>query len=440
MFKRLMVIVFLFVILIAFLCSPVFANGFKNDALLDTEATGMATVFVAQADSPSAVQFNPAGLTQLKGDHVRVGYTSAVPRNFRTDTSGNTSKAQVDNFLVPNIYLVNSLKSENWKFGLGVTSPYGLGTDWADDSFARFQTTESSLQVLQINPTVAYKYNDMVSLGFGIDYIMSETSSHKRIADNFGIIGGDPNVGGFGDLHSKGNDDGWGYNLGLLVKPSEKYSIGVTYRSRVKLTYKGTISMTNLSSGVYGPLGLGYFPDDTYVTGIESRLTLPQTISLGYAFRPNQKWTLEADGIWTDWSSVQEDFAKYTDEGDPNRLTVLNDGNPLAKDWNATMSYGVSAKYQATNKWVLRCGYLYAETPVPAANFEPSMVDMNMNVVSLGTGYKLNDKLSVDAAYLRGFYKNRYITNDVGLSSGANLDGMYKSYVDVVSVAFTYKY
>jgi long-chain fatty acid transport protein len=278
---------------------------------------------------------------------------------------------------------------------------------------------------LQINPTVAYKYNNIVSLGFGIDYIMSETSSHKRIADTTGL----------GDFHAKGNGDGWGYNLGLLVKPSENQSIGFSYRSKIDITYTGTISMTNMSNGIYA----AFFPDN-YVTGMESRLTLPQTISLGYAFRPDQKWTIEADGIWTDWSSVQEDFVKYIDEGDATRLAVLNDGNPLAKDWNATMSYGIAAKYKATDKWVLRCGYLYAETPVPAANFEPSMVDMNMHCVSLGAGYKFNDGFSIDAAYFGGFYRDRYITNDIALSSGSDLDGTYESYVNVVSVGFTYKY
>jgi long-chain fatty acid transport protein len=425
MFKRFMVVASLFFVLTVLSCGAVFANGFKNDALLDTEATGMATAFVAQADSPSAVQFNPAGLTQIKGDQARVGYTSAIPRNFRIDANDNKSSAQVDNFLVPNLYFVNNLKSENWKFGLGVTSPYGLGTDWADDSFARFQTTESSLQVLQVNPTVAYKYNDMISFGFGIDYIMSETSSHKRIADTTGL----------GDFHAKANDDGWGYNLGLLIKPSEKHSIGISYRSKVDLTYKGTISMTNMSNGIY----TGVFPDN-YVTGIESRLTLPQNISLGYAFKPNQKWTIETDAMWTDWSCVQEDFAKYTEESDPDRLAILNDGNPLAKDWNSTMAYSIGAKYQATDKLVLRCGYQYSETPVPAANFEPSMIDMNMYCFSLGAGYVLTKDLTVDVAYLKALYKDRYITNDIALSSGSDLDGMYKAYVDAVSIAFTYKY
>jgi long-chain fatty acid transport protein len=438
MFRRLSIIAFLFFTLMAFFCNVVFANGFKNDALLDTEATGMATVYVAQADSPSAVQFNPAGLTQLKGDYVRVGYTSAIPRNFRTDASGDESRAQVDNFLVPNLYFVNSLGAENWKFGLGVTSPYGLGTDWADDSFARFQTTESMVNVLQINPTAAYKLNDVISVGFGIDYIMSQVDSKKRIADG-DAGGGSSGNGGFGVFRLKGDDDAWGYNVGLLVRPSEKHSIGISYRSKIDLTYKGKIFMSNLSSGIYGPGGYGIFPNDNYETGMEDKLTLPQTISLGYAFRPNSKWTFEADGIWTDWSSVQEDFVKFTEESDTNILSVLNDGNPTSKNWHPTMSYGVSAKYQATDKLVLRCGYLYAETPVPAANFEPSMVDMNMHCVSLGAGYQINDRFNIDAAYFVGFYKDRYITNDVA-SATSNLDGMYESYVNVISIGFTYKY
>jgi long-chain fatty acid transport protein len=434
MFRRFAVIAFLFFILTAFSCNAVFANGFKNDALLDTEATGMATMFVAQADSPSAVQFNPAGMVQLKEDQVRVGYTSAIPRNFRTDTNGDTSNAQVDNFLVPSLYFVNSLGSENWKLGLGVTSPYGLGTDWADDSFARFQTTESRVDVLQINPAAAYKFNDVVSVGFGIDYVMSEAHSHKRIADG-DAGGGSSGNGGFGVFHLKGDDDAWGYNLGLLVKPSEKHSIGVSYRSKIDLTYQGKISMSNLSSGIYAAL----FAGDNYETGMESRLSLPQTISLGYAFKPNNKWTFEADAIWTDWSCVQEDFVKYTEEGDPNILALLNDGNPLSKDWNATMSYGIAAKYQATDKWVLRCGYLYAGTPVPAANFEPSMIDMEMHCVSVGAGYALKKDITIDAAYFGGFYKDRYITNDIAQLT-SNLDGTYESYVNVVSLSFTYKY
>jgi len=438
MFRQFVIIVFLFFIITVFYCDAVFANGFKNDALLDTEATGMATMFVAQADSPSAVQFNPAGMVQLKEDQVRVGYTSAIPRNFRTDTNGDTSNAQVDNFFVPNLYIVNSLGLENWKFGLGVTSPYGLGTDWADDSFARFWTTESRVDVLQINPAAAYKFNDVVSVGFGIDYVMSEVDSNKRIADGDGVTP-DLGNGGFGIFHLKGDDDAWGYNLGLLIRPSEKHSIGISYRSRIDLTYQGKISMSNLASGIYGPLGYGIFPNDDYETAIESRLSLPQTISLGYAFKPNNKWTIEADGVWTDWSCVQQDFVKYTEESNTDILSVLNDGNPVSKNWHPTMAYGIGVKRQATDKLVLRGGYLYAETPIPSANHEPSMIDMDMHCISLGAGYKINDKFNVDAAYFIGFYKDRYVTNDVG-SPTSDLDGTYESYVNVVSLSFTYKY
>jgi len=426
--------VILLLVLLAFaffLPHHAFANGFRNDALLDTEAAGMANVFTAQADSPSAVQYNPAGIVNLKGNYVRIGYASAVPRNFRTDTTGDKSSSQIENFFVPSIYLVNDFGLEKWKFGLGVTSPYGLGTDWADDSFAALQTTESSVDVLQINPAVSYKCNDYLSVGCGIDFVLSEVSSHKRLPD--ATMGG-------GEFYLKGDDEAWGYNIGILLKPSERHSIGLSYRSKVKLIYKGTVTLTNLDNGLYGPSGLGVFSSDTYVTGMESKLTLPQTLTLGYAFKPNDNLVIEIDGLWTDWSSVQEDFVRFTEETDPNRLAILNDGNPLSKDWHSTMSYGIGIRYNATKNLTLRCGYMYAQTPVPAANFEPSMVDSNMHCVSFGFGYKLRDDFSIDVAYFGGFYRDRYITNDVATSSGADLDGLYESYVNVFSIGFTHSY
>ncbi|MBU1852954.1 MAG: OmpP1/FadL family transporter [Candidatus Omnitrophica bacterium] len=426
MFKQFVVIVFLFFILVVFSCDTVFGSGFRNDAALDAEANGMATIFVAQADSPSAVQYNPAGLVQLKDDHVRIGYVYEAPRSSYTDLSGNESCTQIETFFIPNLYFASDLGCENWRVGLGVTSPYGLSTDWADDSFSRFQSTESSLEFLQVNPTVAYKVNDTVSVGLGVDFIRTYTSNHKRIADGTGL----------GEFHLKGSDDGWGYNVGLLIRSSDKHSIGASYRSKVEFTYKGHVSLSNMNNGAYAVL----FPDTYYVTGMESKLTLPRTLSLGYAFSPDDRWTLEADCIWTGWSSVEEDFVRFTDETDTNVLGVLNDGNPASKDWNDTLAYGIALRYRATDKLTLRSGYLFAETPVPSISFETSLTDSDKHCIGFGAGYKLNDGLTIDAAYLGVFYVDRDVTNDVCISNGADLDGEYKGYVNVFSVGFTYRY
>ena len=138
-------------------------GGFRNEAALDAEAIGKGQAFVAQADSPSAVHFNPAGLIQLNDNYIRVGYAYEGPRNSHTDTAGNESSMQMHSFLIPYLYYVGDFGLERWRFGLGVNSPYGLGTDWADDSFSRLVSTESNVKMYNINPSIAYKVNDCLS-------------------------------------------------------------------------------------------------------------------------------------------------------------------------------------------------------------------------------------------------------------------------------------
>ncbi|MBU4589741.1 MAG: OmpP1/FadL family transporter [Candidatus Omnitrophica bacterium] len=399
-------------------------GGFRNEAALDAEANGMAGCFVAQADSPAAVHYNPAGMVQMEGNYVRVGNTTQAPRNSHTSTAGNESYMQMQTFHIPSIYVVNDIGFEDWKFGLSVTSPYGLGTDWADDSFSRYQATETSLEFYQINPAIAYKVNDVLSVGVGADYMKSYISKHKRIND----------TGGVGDFHLKGDDDAWGYNVGLLYRPSEQHSFGVSYRSEIEMTYKGHASLSNLSQGIYSAV----FPD-VYVTGLESDLTVPQSVALGYAYRPDDKWTIEVDIDWTDWTSIQEDYVKWTDETNATRLSILNGGNPAPKDWHASLAYGIGAQYKANEKWTLRGGYLFIETPIPSANFETALPDTDRHGITLGAGYKLREDFTIDVAYFGVLMVERDVTNDVA-SASSNLDGEYKGYVNVFSVGLTYKY
>ncbi len=401
-------------------------GGFRNEAVLDAEANGMANCFVAQADSPSAVHYNPAGLSQLEGSYVSVGSTALQPRNSHTSTTGNESQMQKQNFLIPNIYLANDFGLKNWKFGLGVTSPYGLSTDWADDSFSRFQATETSLEFYQINPTVAYKVDDKLSLGAGIDYVASYISKHKRIL---------PALGG-GDFHLKGDDDGWGYNIGALYKPSKKHSLGVSYRSKIELIYEGLASLNGLNLAAQG---LYSFAGSEYSTAIESKLILPRSLAAGYAFKPNEKWTFEVDLEWTDWSSIQEDFVTYPNESNNNRLGLLNSGNPVAKDWHSSLAYGIGAEYKASNKLALRGGYVFYETPIPSANFETALPGSDRHGFTLGAGYKLREDLAINMAYFGVLLVDRDVTNDVA-SASSNLDGEYEGYINIFSVGFTYKY
>jgi len=409
-------------------------GGFRNE-VVDAEAAGKGYSFVAQADNPSAVQYNPAGMTQLEGQQVSLGYAAEGPRNeCDTSLTGDTVQMQKDIFFIPNFFYVTELPWENFRFGLGATAPYGLSTDWADDSFSRNVSTESNLKMFNINPSIACKVNDYLSVGVGVDYFIAEISKYRRtVAD-----------AGGGNFHMAVKDEGWGYNIGFLLKPFEKHRLGISYRSEINLEYEGTANLDGLVDGEtpYNTI----FGGSTYSTALKSDGTIPRSVAVGYAYQPNDRLTIEADVEWTDWACVEEEFLYYPDEeaatdaGKASRLAVLNDGNPVSRDWNDVFAYGIGLDYKWTDKTDLRCGFFYVEKTIPSANLDTALPDSNKHGVTLGLGHQFLKDVNIDMAYTFIKLKDRDITNDVGSNTGSNIDGTYKGHVNILAVGFTYKY
>jgi len=434
MFRKLKVVLAFFVILLVIFSANAFgigSGGYRNE-VVDAEAAGKGFCFTAQADNPSAVHYNPAGLTQLKGSQITVGYVYEAPM-FSVDSkaTGDNVNMQKQVFYLPNVYFVTELKNENLRFGFGANSPYGLSTDWANDSFARYLSTESNVTMMNYNPTIAYKVNNYVSVGAGIDFFTADVNKHRVVSAALSNTGG--------DFQLKGSDESWGYNFGLLLRPSEKHSIGISYRSEINVTLEGTVSLDGLNA-----TGIGIFGASSYSTKMESKSTIPRSIAFGYAYKPNNKWTVEADAEWTDWSCVEEEFLTYPDlnnTNDPAGLIrgTLNTDNPASRDWRSVWAYGIGAEYQATDKLELRGGFLYEQSPIPSANFEPVLPDSNKHGITIGAGYLLKN-VKIDASYAFLKYRDRDVTNDIGSSTASNVDGKYKGYVNILGLSLTYKY
>jgi len=407
------------------------SGGIRNE-VVDAEAGGKGYCFTAQADGPSAVHYNPAGLTQLKGDYDSTGFTFEAPRSeCESDATGDTVQMQKQTFIIPNFYYLTDLGSERFRFGFSATFPYGLSTDWAADSFSKNVMTESDVEMFNLNPAVALKINDKVSVGAGINRFSATMSKHKVLT--LTGVGGLSDTGG--DFQLKADDVGFGYNLGILVKPSNKQRIGVSYRSDIDLTYKGTATLDTLNAAYAGVFG-----GSTYTTTLESSGTIPQTLAVGYAYQPDDKWTIEVDIEWTDWSCVEEEMILFPDESDPTRLAVLNGGNPVSRDWNDVFAYGIGAEYKATDNLDLRCGLLYHESPIQSVNVDTPLPDANKHGVTLGLGYLFKEDVTIDVSYAFFKYRDRDVTNNMGDSTSSNINGTYKGYVNVLALGVTYKY
>ena len=429
MFRRTGFGLFICITLVLFYCNLSFAvgaAGFRNE-VPDAEAMGKGSAFVAQADNPSAVYFNPAGLTQLDGEHVSISCAAEFPMaEVETDNDG-TVNMQREYFLIPSLYFVSALNSENLRFGLGLTAPYGLSSDWAQDSFASRVSAESELGYYNLAPTLAYKVNDYLSIGGGIDYFYSKIIKHKRLSAA---------LSSNGNFQLKGNDEGWGYNIGVLLQPSPKHSIGLSYRSEIDFSYTGKLSLDNIDQGLYPVI----FGGASYSTDVKTELTLPRSLALGYAYRPNDKWTFEIDFEWTDWASVEQDRVEFLTETDATRLAVLNSGNPAAKDWNDVGAIGLGVEYKVTDNMALRTGYIFENSPVPSANFDTALPDADRHALTLGFGYDLRDNIKLDFSYMALFFRERDVTNDVGLIVGTDIDGKYKQIIHIYSLGITYSY
>jgi len=423
-----------FIVLITVFSAKAFglgSGGYRNE-VVDAEAAGKGFCFTAQADNPSAVHYNPAGLTQLKGSYVTLGYVfEALTFSADSNATGDEVQMQKQVFYLPNVYFVTDLKNENLRFGFGANSPYGLSTDWANDSFAKNLSTESNVKMVNYNPTVAYKVNDYISIGAGLDYFTANVNKQRVLSSTLSSTGG--------DFQLKGTDESWGYNLGLLLRPSEKHRIGISYRSNIDLTIKGKVSLDGLDG-----VGAVIFGGSAYTTAMESKSTIPRSIALGYAYQPNNKWTIEADIEWTDWSCVEEEFLTYPDLNnttDPTGLirSTLNTDNPASRDWKSVYAYGIGAEYQATDNLELRGGLLYEQSPIPSANFEPVLPDAGKYGITTGLGYSMKN-VKIDVSYAFFKYNDRDVTNDIGASTSSNADGKYKGYVNIIGLSLTYKY
>jgi long-chain fatty acid transport protein len=391
-------------ILFPFFLTP--ANSFASNPVEGAKAAGMGTAFVAVADDPSAIAHNPAGLVQLKGTNIYGGTTFVIPSTTYTSPSGQSEDTEFQVFFPPHIYFSSDFGMKDMRFGVGIYSPFGIGgAKWSKEGLTRYNSTESMIATLAINPSFAYQVLPSLSIGIGLNYMVSRTQA-KRMVDQ-SVFGADD-----GEIILKGIGDGWGYNFGLFFTPHERLSIGFAYRSRIKVTHNGDIEFKHIAPALQASFGGSDFETDMHTSS-----TFPEDISFGIAYRPSEKLTFAFDAEWEGWSSFKSAELDLEDEVPSANFT--DSSAPL--DWKDAWLIKFGAEYRLNESLALRGGYVYVETYVPdhtldAAN--PSAVQHNF---AIGLGYKVK-KLVIDFFYNAGFHEDRNVKNEI-------LSGKYENFI-----------
>ncbi len=358
--------------------SALFGAGF---ALYDFSARGNALggAMVGRADDPSAVALNPAGITQIPGSAFMTGLGFLLPRGTAVATGTAMTVDQNDRtFILPSMYYTKQMNEKLW-LGVGAMTRFGLGTEFPSDWFGRYNSYRAMLESVSINPNIAWKVNDALSLSLGVEALWFEADLRRKIDSTQGVA---PNPATDIDLRLKGDDIGYGWNVGLHYKMDETTRFGLHYRSRVKLSLSGIATATS-------PLA----SDST-----EGRvdLTLPDMLMFGVSKQLTPKLNVEVGAIHTGWDSYDSVTINF---GKP-LLGALPIRSFTPKNWNSVWRYQLGLEYTYSPEWTWRLGYTYDQEPMPDATIDYQVPSGDRQLFSIGFGYAKNNR-ALDFAYSR---------------------------------------
>jgi long-chain fatty acid transport protein len=340
----------------------------------------MSNAFAAQADDPSTLHYNPAGMTQLKGLQFMAGALFIGGSTDFTSPTGVTANGDRNGTVAwpppGHIYITANLKDlgltalGNLSAGIGLTVPFGSLTRWPNDGPFRTATTFSTLPLQDIKPTLAYKVTENLSLGLGADIYTFSSLVGEGHVERQRI----PLAGVTTELNGK--DTAAGFNASLLYaalrnadgKPLA--NIGIVYRSQATLHLSGEL----LANGAK-------------VSDARATLVLPQVITGAIAIWPvrtsEREWKVEMDVDYVGWKSVQ------------NLDVTLGSGATLAQpqNWRSTYAVMLGTEYkwlalESLPSWVvaLRGGYTNQPTQMPDLTFDPGIPSSDLHVLGGGVG------------------------------------------------------
>lgn len=377
-------------------------------------ALAQANAVTAHLDDPSAIFFNPALIGQLPGTQVQAGTTLIhADRQFESDLPAGASERQRDTHFPSTLYLTHQFNPQ-LSAGLGVFSPFGLGTRWEDDWEGRYIATRSDLKTFNINPVLCWQVMPGLAVAGGVDILLLDATLEKRLR-----LSPLPD----GEQKFRGDGEGVGYNLGLLLDLGEQFALGLHYRSEIKVDIDGEARFTL-------PVGT---PEVIRTmlrnTDGETSIQFPRQAQAGLAFKGIERLVVEVGARWEDWSS----FERLKVDLDSGLSTTTE------RDWKDVFGFNLGGRYQLTDSVALMAGYLYDGTPAPDRTFDPSIPTAKSHMLS--TGVDLDwDLCRVQLAYAFQKYRNRDKDNAVGAAEGGAANGSYKTENHMVGLSLAWRF
>lgn len=399
------------------------ASGFQ---LLEQNASGIGNAYAgsaAVAENASTIFFNPAGMTQLKAREVSFG-VAAVRPGFEFSNRGSQVGALAGAGdgedaggweAVPNAYLSWALTPDLYA-GVGLSAPFGLVTDYDERWVGAAQSINFEIRTYNINPSIAYRVNDKVSLGAGLSWQRME-AEYERIA---AVVPALSTTRAQLDV----DGDAWGWNVGALFTLSPSMKVGVSYRSKVDHELDGDIDFKGPAAGANPLVTRGKADVD---------VELPETVILSVAQRLDDRWEMLGDVSWTGWSSV--DMVDIVRASGPLAGTIAQ---TLEVEFKNTWRIALGANYQLNDAWKLKFGVARDQSPVRDRQRRlVALPDQDRTWFTFGGQWKVSkdDTLDFGAAYI--YIPETRIDNNQIPEGRGRVTGKYDSRVWILGAQYS---
>lgn len=416
--------------------------------------SGLGNAFAggaAVAEDACTVWYNPAGMTRLSGKQLVIGahridpslqYTDRGSRNFLGQllTGGDGGDAG-DSALVPNLYYTHEL-GPNLFFGLGLNAPFGLTTDYEDDWIGRYHADRSELEVINLNPSLAFKVGPTLSLGIGANYQTIDATLTQAIdfggtclaAELGGLFPPGTCGGAFGlapqqnDGRGKveADDDAFGWNAGVLWEPNPNFRLGAAYRSGVSFTLTGDFTVTTPGPGAAAFATAAGIVD----SGASADVDMPDSLSISGHWQVNPKLALMADWTQTGWSEIPELRIEFA-SGLADSVSTF--------DLEDTDRYAIGATITPGGAWSFRLGFATDETPTPNAEVRSARLpDEDRTWYTAGVGWDPPGAFSLALSYAKVEIDEAEIDKHAVVGTEdflrGSLQGSYDFGIDILSV------
>lgn len=384
--------------------------------LNEQSASAMGTAYAGRSSSAldaSTVFGNPAGMSRLDRMQVSGGLALINARTSIKNAGATNNGAMPPGLYDPNDINANSRNRGNmvplsaipfgyfvmplddqWHFGMGIYAPVGGKSKFKDDFAGRFQARKTEVTMVTFQPTLSYKFNDMISVGAGatINYLDGTLSSHSLLLSPGGPIPAGTPLGEV--LYTgKGDDTAIGANVGVLFQPYEDTTFGLTYRSEAKFKLTGDAKVEHKPDATT-PVDLG-----TVNGKANLKFTAPESIDFSFTHKFDDQWTLYAGAVWTRWSRLEQ--VNIYDNLDLSAWGSTPTGvNPREKvNFKDTWAYSIGGSYQVNPAVVLRAGFALDTSAATNENRSVRTPIAERKAITIGAGWNVSQNLTLDAAY-----------------------------------------